>query len=103
MSATVEWVGANAPARVGYGLPELGPTLWAPLRDGRAELSGLRFGTGYRVWAGDAAVDLTTAPAPDSPTAGVAGGRYSWTASRSSRCSLSPSVARTSIPACRRG
>jgi hypothetical protein len=74
MSATVEWVGANAPARVGYGLPELGPTLWAPLRDGRAELSGLRFGTGYRVWAGDAAVDLTTAPAPDSPTAGVAGG-----------------------------
>ena len=73
-AATVEWVGPGAPAHVGYGLPELGPTLWAPLRGGRAELTGLRFGTGYRAWAGDAAVDLTTAPAPDSPTAGVAGG-----------------------------
>lgn len=73
-AATVEWVGPGAPAHVGYGLPDLGPTLWAPLRGGRAELTGLRFGTGYRAWAGDAAVDLTTAPAPDSPTAGVAGG-----------------------------
>lgn len=73
-SATVEWAGPNAPARVGYGLPELGPTLWTPLEDGRAELTGLRFGTGYRVWAGNATADLTTAPAPDSPTAGVAGG-----------------------------
>jgi hypothetical protein len=73
-SATVDWVGPNAPARVGYGLPDLGPTLWAPLQGGRAELTGLRFGTAYRVWAGDATADLTTAPAPDSPTAGVAGG-----------------------------
>ena len=73
-SATVEWAGPNAPARVGYGLPELGPTLWAPLEDGRAELTGLRFGTGYRVWAANATADLTTAPAPDSPIAGVAGG-----------------------------
>ena len=74
LAATVEWVGPNAPTHIGYGLPELGPTLWAPLRGGRAELTGLRFGTWYRVWAGNAAVDLTTAPAPDSPTAGVAGG-----------------------------
>jgi len=73
-SATVEWVGTGAPERVAYGLPELGPTLWAPLSDNRAQLTGLRFGTAYRVWAGDATLDLTTAPAPDSPSASIAGG-----------------------------
>ena len=73
-SATVEWTGAEAPARVAYGLPELGPTLWAPLRDSRAQLTGLRFGTTYRVWAGDATLDVTTAPAPGSPTASIESG-----------------------------
>jgi hypothetical protein len=73
-SATVEWRGADPPARVAYGLPELGPTLWAPLRGNRAELTGLRFGTTFRVWAGDASLDLTTAPAPDSPAAAVRDG-----------------------------
>jgi hypothetical protein len=73
-SATVQWHGADPPAQVAYGLPALGPTLWAPLRAGSAELGGLRFGTTYRVWAGNASVDLTTAPAPASPTAAVQGG-----------------------------
>jgi hypothetical protein len=73
-SATVQWQGADPPARVAYGLPELGPTLWAPLRGNRAELTGLRFGTTYRVWAGNASLDLTTAQAPDSPTAAVGDG-----------------------------
>jgi hypothetical protein len=73
-SATVEWHGADPPARVAYGLPELGPTLWAPLQGKRAELTGLRFGTTYRVSAGGASLDLTTAPAPDSPTAAVRDG-----------------------------
>jgi hypothetical protein len=48
-STTVGWQGADPPARVAYGLPELGPTLWAPLRGNQAELTGLRFGTTYRV------------------------------------------------------
>jgi hypothetical protein len=73
-SATVEWRGADPPARVAYGLPEFGPTLWAPLQRNRAELTGLRFGTTYRVFAGGRSLDLTTAPAPDSPTAGVGDG-----------------------------
>jgi hypothetical protein len=73
-SATVHWQGSNPPARVAYGLPDLGPTLWAPLRGNQAELTGLRFGTTYRVWAGNASLDLTTAPAPDSPTAAIGGG-----------------------------
>jgi hypothetical protein len=73
-SATVEWTGGSAPERVAYGLPELGPTLWAPIRGNRAELAGLRFATAYRVWAGDSTLDLTTAPAPDSPTASVGTG-----------------------------
>jgi hypothetical protein len=73
-SATVEWSGAEPPAQVAYGLPELGPTLWAPLSGGGATLTGLRFSTSYRVWAGDATLDLTTAPPPASPSAAVAGG-----------------------------
>jgi hypothetical protein len=73
-SATVEWAGRSPPARVAYGLPELGPTLWAPLNGGRATLTGLRFGTAYRVWAGEATLDLTTAPAPTSPLAAIGGG-----------------------------
>jgi hypothetical protein len=73
-TATIQWNGPNPPAQVAYGLPELGPTLWAPLRGNQAALGGLRFGTTYRVWAGNASVDLTTAPAPASPTAAVGGG-----------------------------
>jgi hypothetical protein len=73
-SAVVQWAGPDPPARVAYGLPELGPTLWAPLRGNSAELTGLRFGTTYRVWAGDASIDLITAPAPGSPTASVGNG-----------------------------
>ena len=73
-SATVEWTGAETPAQVAYGLPELGPTLWAPLTGGRATLTGLRFSTTYRVWAGDSTLDLTTAPPPASPSAAIGGG-----------------------------
>ena len=73
-SATVEWTGVEAPTHVGYGLPELGPTLWVPLRDNRAQLTGLRFGTTYRVWAGNATLDVTTAPAPSSPIASIENG-----------------------------
>lgn len=73
-SATVEWTKPDPPSRVGYGLPDLGPTMWAPLSGARATLTGLRFGTAYRVWAGDAVLDLTTAPAPSSPVAAVGGG-----------------------------
>jgi hypothetical protein len=73
-AATVEWTGGTPLAKVGYGLPEFGPTLWAPLQGNRADLTGLRFGTTYRVWAGEATLDLTTTPAPDSPVASVVGG-----------------------------
>jgi hypothetical protein len=73
-SATVEWTGGAPPARVAYGLPELGPTLWAAVAGGRATLTGLRFATAYRVWAGDATLDLTTPPAPESPLAAIGGG-----------------------------
>ena len=73
-SATVEWTQPNPPARVGYGVPELGPTMWAPLVGGRADLTGLRFSTVYRVWAGDTTLDLTSAPAPESPAAAIGGG-----------------------------
>jgi hypothetical protein len=74
LSATVEWTAANPPARVAYGLPDVGPTMWAPLQGGRATLTGLRFSTAYRVWAGDATLDLTTAGPPDSPAAAIGGG-----------------------------
>jgi hypothetical protein len=73
-SATVEWTKPSPPARVAYGLPDLGPTMWAPVVNRRATLTGLRFSTAYRVWAGKATLDLTTAPAPDSPTAAIGGG-----------------------------
>lgn len=74
LSATVGWTGTSPPARVAYGLAELGPTMWAPLANRRATLAGLRFGTTYRVWAGDTTLDLTTAPPPQSPVAGTGGG-----------------------------
>ena len=73
-SATVAWTKANPPGSVGYGLPELGPTMWAPLTGGRANLTGLRYATRYRVWAGDATLDLETAGVPASPAASTAGG-----------------------------
>ena len=73
-SATVEWTKGSPPALVGYGVAELGPTMWSRFSDRRATLTGLRFSTAYRVWAGDTALDLTTAPAPDSPAAALGGG-----------------------------
>ena len=73
-SATVEWTRANPPAHVAYGLPDLGPTMWAPVTGRQATLTGLRFSTTYRVWAGDATLDLTTAPPPASPAAAIGGG-----------------------------
>jgi hypothetical protein len=48
--------------------------MWAPVTGRRAALTGLRFSTLYRVWAGDATVDVTTAAPPDSPVAAIAGG-----------------------------
>jgi hypothetical protein len=73
-SATVAWTGSDPPSNVGYGLPDLGPTMWAPIGGERATLTGLRFGTTYRVWAAGAVLDLTTAPAPSSPAAATGGG-----------------------------
>jgi hypothetical protein len=73
-SATVRWTGPNPPALVAYGLPDLGPTMWAPVTGRRATLTGLRFSTAYRVWAGDVTLDLTTAPPPASPVAAIGGG-----------------------------
>jgi hypothetical protein len=73
-SATVQWAGPDPPASVGYGLPDLGPTMWAPLQGGRATLTGLRYATAYRVWAGDGSLDLTTAGVPASPFAATRGG-----------------------------
>ncbi len=73
-SATVEWTGAKPPARVAYGLPDLGPTMWAPVAGGQATLTGLRYSTTYRVWAGSATLDVTTAGPPASPVAAIGGG-----------------------------
>jgi hypothetical protein len=73
-SATVQWTKASPPGLVAYGLPDIGPTMWAPLTNGRATLTGLRFSTQYRVWAGDATVDLTTSGPPASPVAAIGGG-----------------------------
>ncbi len=73
-SATVEWTGPHPPASVGYGLSDLGPTMWAALEGRRATLMGLRFATGYRVWAGDATLDLQTSGVPASPFAGILDG-----------------------------
>ena len=74
LAATVEWTGPAAPTRIAYGLPDLGPTMWAPVSGGRATLTGLRYGTVYRVWAGDSTLDLTTAGPPASPVAATGGG-----------------------------
>lgn len=74
LSAVVEWTGADPPARVAYGLAEFGPTMWAPVSGRRATLTGLRYSTPYRIWAGDATFDLTTAGPPESPAASIGGG-----------------------------
>ena len=73
-SATVEWTQPDPPSRIAYGIRELGPTIWTPMANGRATLTGLRFRTTYRVWAGDAILDLTTTPAPPSPLAATDSG-----------------------------
>jgi hypothetical protein len=73
-SATVEWTKPDPPASVAYGLPELGPTMWAPMNGRRATLTGLRYATAYRVWAGDANFDFETAGVPASPAASIADG-----------------------------
>jgi hypothetical protein len=73
-SATVEWTKADPPPFVGYGLPELGQTMWAPVEGRRYTLTGLRHATAYRVWARSATFDFETAAAPFSPAASIAGG-----------------------------
>jgi hypothetical protein len=74
LSATVAWTKANPPASVAYGLPDLGPTMWAPLTGGRAMLTGLRHATRYRVWSGNATLDFETAGVPASPAASIGNG-----------------------------
>jgi hypothetical protein len=74
LSAAVQWTKPNPPAVVGYGLPELGPTMWSPVKGRRAILTGLRYATGYRVWAGDATFDFETAGVPFSPAASIGDG-----------------------------
>ena len=73
-SATVEWTKADPPASVAYGLPEFGPTMWAPVTGRRATLTGLRYATRYRIWAGDVTLDLDTAGPPASPAASIGSG-----------------------------
>jgi hypothetical protein len=73
-AAVVQWTRPSPPPVVAYGLPDTGPTMWAPLTARRATLTGLRFSTAYRVWAGGATLDLTTASPPGSPTAAIGGG-----------------------------
>jgi hypothetical protein len=48
--------------------------MWAPIAGRRATLSGLRYGTRYRAWAGDATLDFDTAGAPASPAASIGSG-----------------------------
>jgi hypothetical protein len=74
LSATVEWTKPDPPASVAYGLPDLGPTMWAPVSGRRATLTGLRYATRYRVWAGDATLDFDTAGPPASPAASIGSG-----------------------------
>ena len=74
LSAVVEWTQANPPAMVAYGLPDLGPTMWAPVQGRRATLIGLRYSTLYRVWAGDTTLDVQTTGPPASPIASIANG-----------------------------
>ncbi|HXJ63083.1 MAG TPA: hypothetical protein VNN79_04955, partial [Actinomycetota bacterium] len=74
LSAVVEWTRAKPPAAVAYGLPDLGPTMWAPVEGRRATLTGLRYSTLYRVWAGDATLDVQTTGPPSSPTAAIGNG-----------------------------
>ena len=86
-SATVTWRTTGAPVRtrLGYGLAQSGPTLWADVRtkglQSEATLSGLSFATPYRLWltasSGNggqvqATLDLRTPGLPDSVTASVA-------------------------------
>jgi hypothetical protein len=84
-SATISWrTTLPSTGTLAWGLPDSGPTLWAPpaAAGGQhtATLPGLSAGTAYRVWvtasAGgqqvQATLDLQTPP-PASPTASVAG------------------------------
>jgi hypothetical protein len=48
--------------------------MWVPFEGRRATLTGLRYATGYRVWAGDATFDLATAGPPASPYAAIRDG-----------------------------
>ena len=73
-SATVEWTRPDPPASVAYGLPDLGPTMWAPVTGRRATLTGLRYATRYRAWARDTTLDFDTAGVPASPTASIGSG-----------------------------
>jgi hypothetical protein len=73
-SATVEWTRPDPPASFAYGLPDLGPTMWAPVAGRRATLTGLRYATRYRVWVGDTTLDFDTAGVPASPAASIGSG-----------------------------
>ncbi|HEY7694072.1 MAG TPA: hypothetical protein VH816_17170 [Gaiellaceae bacterium] len=73
-SATVEWTAPDPPPSVAYGVADLGPTMWAPLQGRQATLTGLRYSTAYRVWAGDATLDFETAGVPASPVAAIRDG-----------------------------
>ena len=48
--------------------------MWATVTGRRATITGLHYSTPYRVWAGDATFDFTTAGPPDSPAASIGGG-----------------------------
>ena len=84
-SATIDWrTSAPATTQVAFGLPESGPTLWAPVETEedaqKAKLSGLSYATTYRVWLTSVAddggrtsaiFDLTTPGAPTTSSSTV--------------------------------
>lgn len=84
-SARVTWrTSIPSSSRIAYGIAATGPTLWANVRGtalGRsATLSGLSFGSSYRVWVtavaedgqrAEAMLDLRTPGLPDSPAAAI--------------------------------
>jgi hypothetical protein len=84
-NATIAWQTSEpVSSRISYGLN--GPTLWTPATDGvdhTATVTGLTFGTSYRLWVNANAADgrsaslpymLTTPPLSDSPTVSTGSG-----------------------------
>jgi hypothetical protein len=82
-AATISWrTSKPATATLAWGLPDTGPTLWAPATTTTSTaLPGLSAGTAYRVWltvtaggnTAQATLDIQTPP-PGSPTATLADG-----------------------------